>query len=78
MGWINVGYKKAPRTNYEQFLKRDEAVKAGEIAHIDDIENPPCSKDIPSEDLPFIPAETVRSRHGKGDSKLCVSAVKSF
>ena len=75
MGWLKPGYQKPPRTDYDQFLKRDEAVTASLVAHVKDIEYPFCSKDIQNEDLPFIPAEIVSSKDGKGGSKLCVSAA---
>ena len=78
MGWLKPGYQKPPRTDYEQFFRRDEAVTASPDAHVKDIEYPLCSKDIQTEDLPFIPAETVSSKDGKGGSNLCVSAANSF
>lgn len=78
MGWLQLDYQKPPRTDYERFFRRDEAVTASEVAHVKDIDYPLCSKDIQNEDLPFIPAETVSTKDGRGGSKLCVSAANSF
>lgn len=78
MGWLKPGYQKPPRTDYEQFFRRDDAVTASVVAQVKDIEYPLCSKDIQNEDLPFIPAETVSSKDGKGGSKLCVSTASCF
>lgn len=78
MGWINISSPRPPRTDYEQFLRRNEAVKVGDVAHVKDVEYPLCSKDIQNEDLPFIPAEMVMSRDGKEGSKLCVLSAASY
>ena len=69
---------RLPRTDYEQYFRNDEAAKADEVVHVEEIDYPLCSKDIGDGDLPFIPAEAVRSRDGKKGSKLCVSAVGHF
>lgn len=78
MGWLKLGYQRPTRTNYEQFFRRGETVAASQVAHVEDLDYPLCSKDTQNEDLPFIPAETVSSKDGRGDSKLCLFATKSF
>lgn len=72
------GSQRPPRTNYEQFFRRNETIKVGDVAQVEDVEYPLCSKGIRNEDLPFIPPETVISRDGKEGSKLCVSAASQF
>ena len=67
--------QQRPRTNYEQFFRRDEAVKVDEAVHVDENDDPLCSLDIEDQDLPFIPAEIVGSKDGKKGSKLCESAA---
>ncbi len=69
MGWLKFGSQRPSRTDYEQFLKRDE------VAQVEEVEFPFCSKDIGNENLPFISAEIVKSKDGKEGSKLCVSAA---
>lgn len=78
MGWLNLGYQRPTRTDYEQFFRRDETVFASQVAHSEDVDYPLGSKDIQNEDLPFIPAGTVSSRDGREGSKLCMFATKSF
>lgn len=75
MGWMTLGSQQPPRTDYEPFLRRDDAVKAGGVAQVEDVEYPTCSKDIRNVDLPIIPAETVKLRDGKKGSRLCVSSA---
>lgn len=76
MGWIKPGRQRPSRTDYEQFLKREEAIEADEVPNIENVEYPIRTKEIQNEDLPFIPAETVMSRDGKQGSKLCMSATR--
>lgn len=66
------GSQRPPRTNYEQFFRRNETIKVGDVAQVEDVEYPLCSKGIRNEDLPFIPPETVISRDGKEGSKLWI------
>lgn len=69
---MTLGSQQPPRTDYEQFLRRDDAVKAGGVAQVEDVEYPICSKDIQNVDLPIIPAETVKLRDGKKGSRLWI------
>lgn len=57
MGWLKLGYQRPTRTNYEQFLRRDETVAASQVASVKGVEYPLCSKNTQNEDLPFIPAD---------------------